>query len=124
MPLRHRRACPGGHCGGPQVLTADLEPLDGHGPCGRRLRRRDRAGELPDDASLEGRDAHRLHALLGARQRVVRREVEANEVIVLGHSPRWQGDLRMGCAPMRDALDLGAVAQALRPGWGWRPSRS
>ena len=71
-------------------------------------------GELPDDAVLEA-------ALLTDFERFSKRasvscgiEVEANEVIVLGHSTRWQGTLRMGCAPMRDALDLGAVARALR----------
>jgi cyanuric acid amidohydrolase len=42
-------------------------------------------------------------------------EVIADEVIVLGHSPAWTGPLRMGCAPMADALDIGAVAAALAP---------
>ncbi|RYY68445.1 MAG: ring-opening amidohydrolase, partial [Comamonadaceae bacterium] len=42
-------------------------------------------------------------------------EIEADEVIVLGHSPQWTGPLRMGCAPMTDALDIGAVAAALAP---------
>lgn len=42
-------------------------------------------------------------------------EVEADEVIVLGHSQSWTGPLRMGCAPMADALDIAAVAQALAP---------
>ncbi|MCU4118074.1 ring-opening amidohydrolase [Variovorax sp. N23] len=72
-------------------------------------------GELPDDPALEAAmlsDFTRFSARASVSSGV---EVEANEVIVLGHSPRWQGDLRMGCAPMRDALDLGAVAQALRP---------
>jgi len=72
-------------------------------------------GELPDDIALEAAmlsDFTRFSARASVSSGV---EVEANEVIVLGHSPQWQGDLRMGCAPMRDALDLGAVAQALRP---------
>jgi cyanuric acid amidohydrolase len=40
-------------------------------------------------------------------------EVQADEVIVLGHSPEWTGNLRMGCAPMADALDIGAIGTAL-----------
>ncbi|KLN54927.1 ring-opening amidohydrolase [Variovorax paradoxus] len=72
-------------------------------------------GELPDDPALEA-------AMLVDFERFCRRasissgvEVEANEVIVLGHSAAWEGTLRMACAPMRDALDIGAVAEALRP---------
>ncbi|MBT2334121.1 ring-opening amidohydrolase [Variovorax paradoxus] len=72
-------------------------------------------GELPDDPALEA-------AMLVDFERFSRRasissgvEVEANEVIVLGHSAAWEGALRMACAPMRDALDIGAVAEALRP---------
>lgn len=42
-------------------------------------------------------------------------EVEADEVIVLGHSAHWTGSLRMACASMADALDIGAVAAALAP---------
>lgn len=40
-------------------------------------------------------------------------EVEANEVIVLGNSPLWSGDLRIAHRPMSDALDIGAVVQVL-----------
>jgi cyanuric acid amidohydrolase len=40
-------------------------------------------------------------------------EVEANEVIVLGNSPHWSGDLRIAHRPMNDALDIGAVIQTL-----------
>jgi len=72
-------------------------------------------GELPDDPALEA-------SMLADFERFSRRasissgvEVEANEVIVLGHSAAWEGTLRMACAPMRDALDIGAVAEALRP---------
>ncbi|RDI29422.1 cyanuric acid amidohydrolase [Pseudacidovorax intermedius] len=72
-------------------------------------------GELPDDPALEGamlRDFDRFSARASVSSGV---EVSANEVIVLGHSARWQGPLRMGCAPMRDALDIAAVGEALRP---------
>lgn len=40
-------------------------------------------------------------------------EVEANEVIVLGNSPLWSGDLAIAHRPMRDALDIGAAVQVL-----------
>jgi len=70
-------------------------------------------GELPDDAALAS-------AMLGDFTRHCARasvssgvEIDADEVIVLGHSPRWTGPLRMACVPMRDALDIGAVVQAL-----------
>jgi cyanuric acid amidohydrolase len=40
-------------------------------------------------------------------------EVESNEVIVLGNSPRWSGPLRISHRTMRDALDVGGVVDAL-----------
>ncbi len=72
-------------------------------------------GELPDDPALEdallsdfGRSSARASVSSGV-------EVEANEVIVLGHSAHWQGPLRMACATMDDALDIAAVGAALQP---------
>ena len=72
-------------------------------------------GELPDEAALESAmlsDFERFSARASVSCGI---EVEANEVIVLGHSADWAGPLRMGCAPMRDALDIAAVGEALRP---------
>lgn len=40
-------------------------------------------------------------------------EISCNEVIVLGNSRRWCGPYRIAHRPMRDALDIGAVAAAL-----------
>ena len=40
-------------------------------------------------------------------------EVDRNEVIVLGNSARWTGDLAIAHRSMRDALDLPAVAETL-----------
>ena len=40
-------------------------------------------------------------------------EITANEVIVLGNSRRWGGDLAIACRPMADALDIGGVYAAL-----------
>jgi cyanuric acid amidohydrolase len=40
-------------------------------------------------------------------------EVEANEVIVLGNSRYWSGDLVIAHRPMADALDIGAVVAML-----------
>jgi cyanuric acid amidohydrolase len=70
-------------------------------------------GELADDAALEAA-LLRDFTLYSPRASVsCGVEVDGNEVIVLGHSRRWQGPLRMGCAPMADALDIGAVGTAL-----------
>jgi cyanuric acid amidohydrolase len=70
-------------------------------------------GELPDDEALHAAlladfsiGCDRASASCGV-------EIEADEVIVLGHSPAWCGGLRMACAPMADALDIGAVGAAL-----------
>jgi cyanuric acid amidohydrolase len=40
-------------------------------------------------------------------------EVESNEVVVLGNSFGWGGDLRISHRPMSDALDIGAVVDVL-----------
>jgi cyanuric acid amidohydrolase len=40
-------------------------------------------------------------------------EVECNEVVVLGNSPDWAGDLRIAHRPMSDALDIGGIVNAL-----------
>jgi cyanuric acid amidohydrolase len=40
-------------------------------------------------------------------------EVECNEVIVLGNSPHWSGDLRIAHRPMANALDIISVVQVL-----------
>lgn len=40
-------------------------------------------------------------------------EVESNEVIVLGNSSHWAGNLRIAHRPMADALDIGAVVDVL-----------
>ncbi|HTO64590.1 MAG TPA: ring-opening amidohydrolase, partial [Bradyrhizobium sp.] len=40
-------------------------------------------------------------------------EVECNEVVVLGNSPSWGGDLRIAHRPMSDALDIGGIVDVL-----------
>jgi cyanuric acid amidohydrolase len=40
-------------------------------------------------------------------------EVESNEVIVLGNSPAWGGDLKIAHRPMADALDIGGIFDVL-----------
>jgi cyanuric acid amidohydrolase len=40
-------------------------------------------------------------------------EIAANEVVVLGNSAGWGGDLAVACRPMADALDIGGVVGAL-----------
>jgi len=43
-------------------------------------------------------------------------ELTRNEVVVLGNSPEWGGELRIAHAVMRDAIDLPAVQRALAAG--------
>jgi cyanuric acid amidohydrolase len=40
-------------------------------------------------------------------------EVECNEVVVLGNSAGWAGDLRIAHRPMSDALDIGGIVDVL-----------
>ncbi|MGA7808534.1 ring-opening amidohydrolase, partial [Bradyrhizobium sp.] len=40
-------------------------------------------------------------------------EVESNEVVVLGNSPAWAGDLRIAHRAMSDALDIGGIVDVL-----------
>src|SRR6201999_450203 len=40
-------------------------------------------------------------------------EVESNEVIVLGNSAVWAGDLKIAHAAMSDALDIGGIVDVL-----------
>lgn len=40
-------------------------------------------------------------------------EIAANEVVVLGNSAAWGGDLVVACRPMIDALDIGGLCTAL-----------
>jgi cyanuric acid amidohydrolase len=40
-------------------------------------------------------------------------EIESNEVVVLGNSPSWAGNLRIAHRPMADALDIAAVVDVL-----------
>jgi cyanuric acid amidohydrolase len=82
-------------------------------------------GEMADDPQLESgllQDFDRFSPRASISSGV---EVHANEVIVLGHSELWAGNLRMGCAAMHDALDVGAVGRALaQVGLGAQPQLS
>ncbi len=48
-------------------------------------------------------------------------EVAANEIVVLGMSAQWSGDLRIASHTMQDALDIAGIHAALGP-LGIRPS--
>jgi cyanuric acid amidohydrolase len=98
---------------GHTVLTADANKSMAHARAAGAFGVACALGELPDNPALEA-------ALLSDFDRFSNRasvscgiEVECDEVIVLGHSALWDGTLRMGSAPMRDALDIAAVGQAL-----------
>ena len=64
--------------------------------------------ELSDAMFLEDFDRHCDRASVSSGV-----EVEANEVIVLGNSDNWSGDLRIAHRPMCDAVDLSAVHAVL-----------
>lgn len=66
------------------------------------------ASAVTDAALLQNFAVHSERASISAGI-----EVEANEVIVLGNSPLWSGDLAIAHRPMSDALDIGAVVQVL-----------
>lgn len=70
-------------------------------------------GALPDDPRLADALLHDFSIACDRASVSSGVEVEVDEVIVLGHSDAWAGNLRMGCAPMSDALDIGAVGTAL-----------
>ena len=72
-------------------------------------------GELADDPALEAALLRDFSMHCDRASVSCGIEVEVDEAVVLGHSPQWRGPLRMGCAPMRDALDIGAVGAALAP---------
>jgi cyanuric acid amidohydrolase len=65
-------------------------------------------GALQDAALLSDMDLYSERASVSSGV-----EISCNEVIVLGNSPRWSGPYRIAHRPMRDALDIGAVAGAL-----------
>lgn len=72
-------------------------------------------GEIADDEGLAGAMLADFGIACDRASVSSGVEVEADEVIVLGHGAAWTGSLRMGCAPMADALDIAAVGAALAP---------
>ena len=72
-------------------------------------------GEIEDDPQLGAALLHDFDVYCDRASVSCGVEVAVDEAVVLGHSAHWQGPLRMASVPMRDALDLGAVAQALAP---------
>ena len=65
-------------------------------------------GALCDDAMLRDVALYSSRASISSGV-----EVDRNEVIVLGNSARWTGNLAIAHRPMRDALDLPAVTATL-----------
>lgn len=70
-------------------------------------------GEIDDNPALEAALLSRFDLWCGRASVSSGVEVQANEVVLLGHSRHWRGPLRMACEPMSDALDLPAVTRAL-----------
>lgn len=70
-------------------------------------------GEMADDPALEAGLLTRFDLWCARAGISTGVEVEANEVVLLGHSLHWRGPLRMACEPMLDAMDLPAIVRAL-----------
>ena len=70
-------------------------------------------GEMADDPALEPALLTRFDLWCGRASVSTGVEVEANEIVLLGHSAQWRGPLRMVCEPMTDAMDLPAITRAL-----------
>ncbi len=66
------------------------------------------ADMLSDDAV--GRDYSRWSSRASASAGI---ELMRSEIVVMGNSPAWGGDLKIGHAVMRDAIDFSAVKAAL-----------
>jgi cyanuric acid amidohydrolase len=70
-------------------------------------------GDMADDPALEAGLLTRPDLWCARAGVSTGVEVQANEIVLLGHSAHWRGPLRMACEPMADALDLPAVTRAL-----------
>jgi cyanuric acid amidohydrolase len=71
-------------------------------------------GEIDAEALTEA-DIGRNYALWSARASASAGiELMRSEIVVMGNSPIWSGDLVIGHAVMQDAIDFPAVKQALR----------
>src|SRR3546814_5281467 len=66
------------------------------------------AARLTEDAMFRDYDLQSDRASISSGV-----EVACNEVIVLGNSAGWAGDLKIAHRPMADALDIGGVAAVL-----------
>lgn len=70
-------------------------------------------GDMADDPALEAGLLTRFDLWCDRAGVSTGVEVQANEIVLLGHSVHWRGPLRMACEPMVDAMDLPAVSRAL-----------
>jgi cyanuric acid amidohydrolase len=71
-------------------------------------------GEI-DEGSLLQSDIGRNYSLWSARASASAGiELMRSEIVVMGNSGAWSGDMMIGHAVMRDAIDFSAVKQALR----------
>ena len=70
-------------------------------------------GEVKPGAITEAAIGHDLSLWSGRASTSAGIELMCNEVVVLGNSTQWAGDLRIAHAVMRDAIDLGAVQETL-----------
>lgn len=70
-------------------------------------------GEIGEDAVSDAAIGRDFSLFSGRASCSAGVELRHGEVVVMGHSPAWTGDLRIGHDVMRDAIDLPAVQRAL-----------
>jgi cyanuric acid amidohydrolase len=70
-------------------------------------------GELDADILSEDAVGHDFSLWSGRASASVGIELMRSEIVVMGNSPAWGGDLAIGHAVMRDAIDFSAVKVAL-----------
>ena len=71
-------------------------------------------GEIEADALSDGAVGNDLALWSSRASASAGIELMRSEIVVMGNSPAWGGDLAIGHAVMRDAIDFPAVKQALR----------
>jgi cyanuric acid amidohydrolase len=71
-------------------------------------------GEIEADALSDGAVGNDLALWSSRASASAGIELMRSEIVIMGNSPAWGGDLAIGHAVMRDAIDFPAVKQALR----------
>lgn len=98
---------------GSMVVTEDTYGSMGYSRGASALGVASALGELDPDMLTEAAINHDLSLWSGRASTSAGVELLNNEIVVLGNSVDWGGDLCIAHAVMQDAIDLGAVQDAL-----------